>query len=159
MKTCPQYTPFIEDSNLPDCTEPLASERPCCGCHLPGNTCDTTRSLEPDTCCEVETTYDACDSWTTVDITAPPESCCTTSWDSSTCDVLQNAYDAASECTIFSLGAGTYCNNGYYKNVPDLTYYRNQALLKANDGKNNMQWVAADPANKPLIKIDGWSGL
>jgi hypothetical protein len=54
---------------------------------------------------------------------------------------------------------GSYCNKGYYKNVPDNTYYRNQALLRANDGKNYLKWRSYDTDNKAVLKIDGWSGL
>jgi hypothetical protein len=82
-----------------------------------------------------------CGSWTTVTVDPPATACCTTAWDSNTCNVLQDAADAAAECTIFELMPGTYCNKDYWKNYSSNTFYRNQALLKVN-GKNNLQWIA-----------------
>ena len=53
--------------------------------------------------------------WTTVTVDPPAEACCTTAWDTGTCDVLQDAVDAAVACTILELNPGRYCNKNWYK--------------------------------------------
>ena len=58
-------------------------------------------------------------TWTTVNVAAPPEACCTTGWASDAeCNTLQTAIDAISDpsnaYTILSLAAGTYCNKNLY---------------------------------------------
>ena len=102
-------------------------------------------------------------TWTTVNVAAPPEACCTTGWASDAeCNTLQTAIDAISDpsnaYTILSLASGTYCNKNLYKNGSTPTSFRNSKFVGV-DGYTGIQIVAADDQNKPLIKTDGWSGI
>lgn len=54
MKTCAQYTPFIIEDPT-SCREP--SYYPCCYCNHKGNRCNTTRSVDPDVCCNSEDNF------------------------------------------------------------------------------------------------------
>lgn len=98
-----------------------------------------------------------------MNVSAPPTACCTSAWSSDAeCNPLQEAVDAIADptqaYTIFSLGAGTYCNKNLYQNVSTPTSFRNSKYLGI-DGYTGIQIIAADPDDQPLIKTDGWSGI
>lgn len=98
-------------------------------------------------------------SWTTVTIDPPPTKCCETKWTSDAeCNVIQQAINDAQEYTIISLKSGTYCNKKFHEGgITAPGGFKHQALAKILN-TNNLKIEAADGA-KPLLKVDGWSGI
>ena len=125
MIYCPQWTPFLEADGY-DCTEPELPET------LPDG--ENPMDYFDDGICDD-------DEWTIVDVIPPPDECCTTDWtDDATCDVLQNAVDAAGPCTILALSSERiYCTKKWYKQGASEPWdFRHQALVKIIDSHDGL---------------------
>ena len=92
-------------------------------------------------------------TWQNVTITAPPESCCTGSWETS-CDVIFWALHTAKDYTQFELTPGIYCNANYTTKHSALEDYTHGPIASLWS-HHHIKLTAKDSGNPPKLMFDG----